>query len=88
MATPSKKPTQISVRAVSHRIEGCEDVHKSRSRGLRGVRVGEASNLGLESGHEVRVEDSAYVDPTQVDPHEEAICVSQGSVAVAVPSEG
>ena len=28
-----------------------------------------------------------YVDPTQVDPHEEVICV-EGSVAVAVPSEG
>ena len=54
----------------------CEDVHRSRLVGLRGVRVGEASNPGTESGHEVRVEDFVFVDPTQVDRHEEVICVS------------
>ena len=36
------------------------------------------------------MEDSAFVDPTQVDSHEEVICVNQesGPGAVAVPSEG
>ena len=62
-----------------------EDDYRTRLRGLRGVRVGEASNPGPESGHEVRVEDSANVDPTQVDPHESQ---DYGSVAVVVPSEG
>ena len=50
--------------------------------GCEEVRVGDP---GPESGHEVRVEDSAFVDPTQVDSHVE---VSQESGSAAVPSEG